>query len=223
MKAIKPLLYILPILIFVFCLPFGSRAQIEIDTTGMGPPEQEPTLEDLKDSLSNSGNWVQITEDEMDPEVVEGEESNEIDEDVYTDYIWIPNPVLIYVGWNPYINGRWVWTCWGWQWISYENWGWCTHHYGRWWWHHSHGWVWSPGHRWRHNWVTWYHSRGFWGWLPLPPRIHHRGGIAVIPRTIRTNNDDGWVFVDKKDFTDPISVRYINHHNKRGFRFCKNI
>ncbi|MGA2669554.1 MAG: DUF6600 domain-containing protein [Ignavibacteria bacterium] len=217
MKTSKILSYIVSFLLLLFLFSVKAYSQIEVDTTGMGPPDKEPTLQDLQDSLSGSGDWVQITQDEMDPEAVEGEDSSAVEEDLYTDYVWIPNPTLIYIGWNPYCYGRWVYTCWGWEWIPYDNWGWCTYHYGRWWWsNHHHSWVWSPGHRWRHNWVTWYHSGGYWGWHPLPPRVRYRGGIAVVPRTKDVQND-GWVFVDKKNFTktvDKTSIIDVNKHNE---------
>jgi hypothetical protein len=195
--------FILPAFFFFFNAS-SSVAQIEVDTSNMGPPDNEPTEQNLKDSLSSSGDWVKITQDEIDPETIDGEDSVSIDDDIYTDYIWVPNPVLIYIGWNPYCNGRWVWTYWGWQWIPYDNWGWCTYHYGRWWWHSHYGWVWSPGRRWRHCWVSWYRSGGYWGWHPLPPRIHYKGGVSVLPSNKNVQHD-GWVFVNRKDFRKPIN------------------
>jgi hypothetical protein len=204
MNIIKLLKYILPLQILLLFAIGKSYSQVEVDTSNMGPPAQDPTLQDLQDSLSQNGDWINITSDQIDPDSVEGADSESLDDDIYTDEIWVPNPVLIWVGWNPYCNGRWVWTYWGWEWLPYDNWGWCTYHYGRWWWHHSYGWVWSPGHRWRHCWVSWHRTGGYWGWHPLPPRVHYRNGIAVLPVKKNVKND-GWVFVNKKDFTKPVT------------------
>jgi hypothetical protein len=223
MKTKNSIKLILLLFIIFFFSAGTSNAQIEIDTSGMAPPEEEPTLQDLKDSLSAIGNWDTITENEIDPEVVEGEDSTEIDdEDIYTNIIWIPSPTIIYIGWNPYSYGRWVWTCWGWQWIPYDNWGWCTYHYGRWWYsHRHHSWVWSPGRRWRHCWVSWYRRGNYWGWHPLPPRLHYRHGIAVIPRSNNVEND-GWVFVDKKDFNKKVDKSTVLDAKKHTEIFSKS-
>jgi hypothetical protein len=75
MKTKNSIKLILLLFIIFFFSAGTSNAQIEIDTSGMAPPEEEPTLQDLKDSLSAIGNWDTITENEIDPEVVEGEDS----------------------------------------------------------------------------------------------------------------------------------------------------
>ncbi|MGA2667634.1 MAG: DUF6600 domain-containing protein [Ignavibacteria bacterium] len=205
--------YILPLQILLLFAIGKTNAQVEVDTSNMGPPSQDPTLQDFQDSLSRSGDWEQITTDEIDPDSLEGEDSQSLDDDIYTNEIWVPNPALIWIGWNPYCYGRWVWTYWGWEWIPYDNWGWCTYHYGRWWWHHHYGWVWSPGHRWRHCWVSWHRGGGYWGWHPLPPRVHYKSGVSVLPITKNTEKN-GWVFVNKKDFTKPVDKKTIIDVNK---------
>jgi len=213
MKPKHKIIRLFPVIMFFLFACGTSFAQIEVDTSNMGPPSDDQTLQDFKDSLSSKGDWVKITQDEVDPESVDGEDSVSLDDDIYTDEIWVPNPVIIWVGWNPYCNGRWVWTYWGWQWIPYDNWGWCTYHYGRWWWHHHYGWVWSPGHRWRHCWVSWHRHHNYWGWHPLTPRIHYKGGVSVLPVKKNPEND-GWVFVNKKDFTKPVDKKTIIDVNK---------
>lgn len=208
MKTKISLTLILPAIIF-FTFSFQNiYSQIEIDTSKLGPPSQDPTLEDFKDSLSKNGDWVKIDKDEVDPQNIDDEDSAVVDEDVNTEYVWVPSPVLIYVGWSPYCYGQWVWTFWGWEWIPYYDWGWCTYHYGRWWYSNHYGWCWSPGHRWRHSWVSWCHSGGYWGWHPLPPRHHYRHGVAVLP-VKKDRRADGWVFVDKKNFKKPIDKTVI--------------
>lgn len=205
MKLKTSIIYILPFLTILFLSNLDSlKAQTEVDTQTVGPPDQQMSIDNFKDSLSDKGEWIKVNPDEIDPDTLASvEDSSAVDGDICTDYIWVPSPVIIYVGWNPYCDGRWAWTYWGWMWYPNYNWGWCTYHYGRWWHHRHHGWVWSPGRRWRHSWVTWVHSGRYVGWHSLPPRMHYKSGVAVLPVNKNTKND-GWVFVDKKDMSKPI-------------------
>src|ERR1700737_2259395 len=81
-------------------------------------------------------------------------------------YVWSPGDVG--QDWEPYSNGHWVWTDYGWTWDSYEPWGWAPFHYGRWVYTDYYGWVWIPGTRWAPAWVTWYEGPDYVGWAPLP-------------------------------------------------------
>src|SRR5262245_15766044 len=54
-------------------------------------------------------------------------------------------PARVAVDWQPYCEGRWVWTDCGWYWESSEPWGWACYHYGRWYYHPVHHWIWIPG------------------------------------------------------------------------------
>jgi hypothetical protein len=57
--------------------------------------------------------------------------------------VWIPTRVA--AGWEPYRDGRWVWTRhWGWSWVDNAPWGFAPFHYGRWVQHRNH-WAWAPG------------------------------------------------------------------------------
>ena len=57
--------------------------------------------------------------------------------------VWIPTRVA--VGWEPYRDGRWVWTRqWGWSWVDNAPWGFAPFHYGR-WIQHRGRWAWAPG------------------------------------------------------------------------------
>jgi hypothetical protein len=47
-------------------------------------------------------------------------------------YVWCP--VGLGYGWRPYTDGHWLWTDYGWTWISDYDWGWVPFHYGRWDW-----------------------------------------------------------------------------------------
>ena len=88
---------------------------------------------------------------------------------------WRPRHVVR--TWRPYTAGYWVYTDYGWTWVSYENWGWATYHYGRWFSDPSYGWVWVPGPTWAPAYVTWRSSNDWIGWAPLPPGI--APGVSV--------------------------------------------
>src|SRR5207302_1110752 len=104
--------------------------------------------------------------------------------------VWQPR----YVGrhWQPYWDGRWVWTTAGWTWVTEEPWGWATYHYGRWAFVDEAGWVWLPGRVWGPAWVAWRWGGGYAGWCPLGPR----GAVFVQPRS--------WVFVETPYFMTPV-------------------
>lgn len=85
------------------------------------------------------------------------------------DYGYAWSPTNVGPDWEPYTNGHWVWTDYGWTWDSYESWGWAPYHYGRWIYTDYYGWVWIPGTRWAPAWVTWYTGPQYIGWAPLPP------------------------------------------------------
>ncbi len=86
-------------------------------------------------------------------------------------YIW--RPFGVGTTWAPYHRGRWVFTDYGWTWVSSEPWGWITYHYGYWSYTNRWGWVWIPGYVWGPAYVTWYWSEGYVAWrpAPLPPEI----------------------------------------------------
>ena len=70
-------------------------------------------------------------------------------------YVWRPyfdNPEAF----RPYSSGgHWVYTSYGWTWVSDYSWGWATFHYGRWDFDNYLGWLWIPGYEWAPAWVTW--------------------------------------------------------------------
>lgn len=96
-------------------------------------------------------------------------------------YCWQPTVVVINPGWRPYFHGgRWVWTDYGWYWLSDYSWGWATFHYGRWHYHHSCGWVWVPDTVWAPAWVSWRITPTYCGWAPLPPHAYYHAGIGFV-------------------------------------------
>jgi len=82
---------------------------------------------------------------------------------------WIPEHVA--AGWQPYTDGEWAYTDYGWTWISYDPWGADPYHYGTWVWEPPYGWVWIPGTVWGPAWVTWCYSDAYIGWAPIPPTL----------------------------------------------------
>ncbi len=91
--------------------------------------------------------------------------------------------------WQPYQNGRWVWTKHGWTWDSYDPWGWVTDHYGYWRHHRDHGWVWFalPGARWYPALVSFYASGDYFGWNP-----YWNGYSRGYQRGVNDGFDDGF-------------------------------
>jgi uncharacterized protein DUF6600/FecR-like protein len=115
-------------------------------------------------------------------------------------YVWRPR---VAIGWQPYAQGRWSWTPFGWTWIAYEPWGWAPFHYGR-WGYSAIGWYWIPDRNWGPAWVSWAVGGPYVGWSPLgfrnQPIIvyerNHRGGHAV-PRA----GSGAWVYARNGDMT----------------------
>ena len=170
-------------------------------------PNSNNDVDDIstfESSLSADGNFVNITQDEIDPENNVSGESAVCDEDIYTNVIWVPSSNYAYSGWNPYSNGKWAWSRQGWTWVSNYRWGWATYHYGRWWYSSKYGWVWSPGRRWAPAWVVWGHHKDYEGWHPISPRVHilNHGIISTVMPHYQQN---GWVFVGKNDFTKTVN------------------
>jgi hypothetical protein len=85
------------------------------------------------------------------------------------DYGYAWQPYDVDDDWQPYSDGRWVYTDAGWTWDSNEPFGWAVYHYGRWANVYGVGWIWVPGTEWGPGWVSWRHSPRYVGWAPLPP------------------------------------------------------
>lgn len=116
-------------------------------------------------------------------------------------HVWRPH---VGPGWQPYSDGRWVWTAYGWTWVPYEGWGWAPFHYGR--WDHSArlGWYWIPSAGWGPAWVSWAVGPSYVGWCPLgyrdrPAFVYDRRdrGRAVLRGEVAASNP--WTFVRRAD------------------------
>ena len=64
--------------------------------------------------------------------------------------VW--QPYFAGVGWNPFMDGAWVWyPGFGYTWVSSYPWGWMPYRYGSWAFASGYGWFWQPG-----GWNNWY-------------------------------------------------------------------
>ncbi|MFL5310596.1 MAG: DUF6600 domain-containing protein [Myxococcales bacterium] len=142
----------------------GSRGWSRDDDSSAGP-----SMDDFRSGLDRYGRWVDTRE-----------------------YGWVWQPTQVNYRWQPYWDGRWMWTTAGWTWVTDEPWGWATYHYGRWAMLDGAGWVWLPGRVWGPAWVAWRWGGGYAGWCPLGPR----GAVYLQPRT--------WVFVETPYFMTPV-------------------
>ena len=58
--------------------------------------------------------------------------------------VW--QPYLVGAGWDPFMNGAWMWYPGaGYAWISSYPWGWTPYRYGSWTYLQTYGWFWQPG------------------------------------------------------------------------------
>ena len=137
------------------------------------PPAQAPDENTFEQNLSAYGRWIDTP-----------------------DYgrVWVPYDTG--PDWQPYTDGRWVDTEWGWSFASSVPWGWAVFHYGRWGFAPALGWFWVPGFVWGPAWVSWRYYPGYVCWSPFAP-----AGFAF------GRHWPGWVAVAGVHFTHPI-VRF---------------
>jgi hypothetical protein len=128
---------------------------------------------------------------------------------------WVPARVSR--GWQPYSNGEWVYTEYGWTWVSSDPWGDTPYHYGTWVYTHRYGWAWVPGTVWAPAWVTWSYSNNYVGWAPLPPSIAF-GSSGYSGRAIRMQPSQ-YVFVPTNRFvgSNVSSVRISSQRSASIF------
>jgi hypothetical protein len=121
-------------------------------------------------------------------------------------YVWVPRHMRH--SWRPYTSGRWVWTDYGWTWVSSFEWGWVPFHYGRWGWDRDLGWFWVPDTVWGPAWVTWRAGDFYMGWAPLPPEAEFIPGLGI-----RSFDFDFpphyWIFVNTRHFMLDRLDRYV--------------
>lgn len=127
--------------------------------------------------------------------------------------VWRP---IMGPGWQPFVRGHWIWTSYGWMWVSYEPFGWATYHYGNWWLDPMLGWIWVPGYDWSPCPVDWFYADGYLGWAPLPPSGHYWDD----PWEDQGRYKDGWVVVEAGKFknTDVGNERIAPQRFKSEYR-----
>jgi hypothetical protein len=119
-------------------------------------------------------------------------------------YGWVWTPYDVPFGWRPYTHGHWVYTDYGWTWVSRWRWGWAPFHYGRWVSHARHGWVWLPGNVWGPAWVVWRRGSGWLGWAAMPPQSGWRVGLRfdLVFEADRLVEPHWYNFVPDRHFAD---------------------
>jgi hypothetical protein len=137
--------------------------------------------------------------------------------------VWYPTRVR--AGWAPYVDGEWVYTDYGWTWVSYDPFS-DPFHYGTWVWVDPYGWVWEPGYVWGPAWVTWAWTDTYVGWAPVPPTFAiTAGGYSGAPVTVAASQ---YVFAPANRFVgtnistvrvDPPQNTAIFASSQRATRF----
>ena len=119
-------------------------------------------------------------------------------------YCW--QPTVSMAGWRPYWDGCWVWSEFGWAWLSNEPFGWLTYHYGRWVELSQYGWVWVPGSEWAPGWVAWRQSPDCVGWAPLPPEPGVCDGVYRDCDSRYSLGPTSYVFIPITQFVSPTYI-----------------
>jgi hypothetical protein len=129
---------------------------------------------------------------------------------------WVPARVA--ADWQPYSNGQWIYTEYGWTWMSNDPWGGNPYHYGTWASIPGYGWSWVPGTVWAPAWVTWSYSNSYVGWAPLPPTVVF-GASGYVGRPIVVSQTQ-YVFVPTNRFVgrNVASVRIPAQQSAEIFR-----
>lgn len=110
--------------------------------------------------------------------------------------VW--TPAVYAPGWNPYLDGHWVYTEFGWTWVSDYAWGAIPYHYGTWYPDPVFGWAWVPGYVWAPSWVVFRTGPAYVGWAPVSP-----GYSVGVSFGYGAPVSGSFVFVSAGDFLAP--------------------
>jgi hypothetical protein len=158
------------------------------------------------DALSPVGEWIQITPEEIEEELRDGEGQGKSFSRSEDDFLFIWKPKISDINWKPYSQGSWQYTDHGWLWMSSESWGWATYHYGRWVNSKKYGWIWIPGKVWAPAWVQWRISNDNIGWTALTTDAKWKVNEGITNETYKYSaSADDWIFVDKSKFQDEFT------------------
>jgi len=125
-------------------------------------------------------------------------------------FVW--SPYGMDVDWRPYTRGHWIYTDFGWTWVSDEPWGWAVFHYGRWLDSDLYGWVWVPGEAWGPAWVAWREGDDCVGWAPLPPGVRWVAGAGLSWGDVDFARDlpwHAWVFCEPRWLAEKHLRRHL--------------
>ncbi len=139
----------------------------------------------------------------------------------FNDGVYGWKPVNMVRGWEPYSNGRWLWTSDGWYWDSYEPFGYIVFHYGRWYFDNYYGWLWIPDYQWAPAWVEWRYDDAYIGWAPLPPYAIFSVSIGIQFTHVFYTPYAHWNFVKYNYFCDPYVGKYYVGANYKYRIFSK--
>jgi hypothetical protein len=149
-----------------------------------GSDQGGPTYQTFYDGLSPYGSWVNYPG---------------------YGYCWVPSNMP--GDFSPYgVGGHWVFTDYGWTWVSDYPWGWACFHYGRWFMDASYGWLWCPGYDWAPAWVVWGDYGGYYCWAPIGP------GVIVSPHY--RPDPSYWHFCEHNHITETNISHYVIHHEE---------
>lgn len=183
------------------------------------------SFQSFYDVLSPMGEWIQITKEDIDEDLSDGEGEGRSLTSYFDDeeflFIWKPK---VESGWKPYSNGKWEYTDHGWLWVSNDKWGNSTYNYGRWWNSPKYGWVWLPGYTWAPAWVSWKVTNDdkYVGWVALSPKAKWKSENGITSSNYNYKNKDAdWVFVENNTFAGDITAYNITKQNDNS-GFVKN-
>lgn len=182
---------------------------IEVDLTSLDESTEEnlymsdASFTTFYDALSPIGEWIQLTKEEIDEELKDGEGQSFASLSNDDEFVFVWRPSLTDASWKPYANGKWIYTDRGWLWASNDSHGFITHHYGRWFNSPKRGWIWMPGRVWSPAWVKWKLCENYVGWVPVNPNAKWRenNGVELMTDNYKHKETD-WSFVGKENLVD---------------------
>ena len=223
---IQPLTFSLLLLIVASCLSAQQTPSENEDSNTpiietIDPEENlldsNETYKQRFDSLAKDGEWIKASKADFIKDLTE--ETGEDLESYYPatgEVIYIWRPYCANGFWNPYYNGSWVFSSYGWTWCSDYSWGWGPYNYGRWHFSNYYGWVWLPGRVWACNWVTWRCNNYYVGWYPTCPRVYWRHHNNFYTNKKYASVPIHWIFLGKKDFTKKVDDNTIVKADKNA-------
>lgn len=107
---------------------------------------------------------------------------------------------------QPYTQGRWLYTEYGWYWSGTGPGSWVTEHYGYWKRGDDKVWAWYPGPYWVPNIVEFRATPAYLGWRSA--QVDDDGNFVEAPDA-RYSHTDEWTFVTRAAFAGPISPDVI--------------